>query len=165
MASIKFLHSFVMLIRSKSKVLRNNLGEAAYSRMFHSLNFRCRRGRRAADRAVEAASQIIERESESDDPDYNSGDDVADQIVTPPRVTPPRIEEPPVNAAASVTRRSRLNRAVSWLQIIFYGIGILLLVYICFNQFFNDDDDMEILVRRRRHWLQASQITSHRNET
>lgn len=134
----------VVQTRSKSKILREILSEEEYSKMFRSLNLRCRRGGQRAARAVseEEIDEIL-------DPNYNPVDD----NINPPNVIhviqPPVINEPSMNVA--VERRNTMEKIVRWFQFVFYLLGILVLVFVIYKYIFDDDDDdMEFLIQRRR---------------
>lgn len=146
----------VVLTRSKAKYLRETLSEEQYSNMFQALNLRFRRGsgRRAASRAVETAAAIFQRVSDDSDSDYDPaigeiGPRVNQEANRPAVIAdPPPIEAPLLPSNAS-PRRFSMKKIVLCLQLIFYSVAILLLAYVIFNRFF-EDEDMEILVRRRR---------------
>lgn len=139
-------NAMVILTRAKAKVLRENLNNEEYCEMFKSLNFHSRRrGRRAALEAEEIANLLLQPDDETD-ADYNPDDEADDNIEPIPDIEPnPAIIIQPTVA----TRKFSFERVISVFQLTFYIVGIVLFAYIIYQKF-AADDEMEVLVRRRR---------------
>lgn len=151
----------VVQTRSQTKVLREILSDRDFCNMFRSLNFRRRIGRRAAEQALEEADAIIkEEESDSDyDPVIDNIDSNHQHDVNWPHFVAqspaiPAIEAPP---AANQTLRISMEKFISWLQLLFYSLGIVIFLYIMYKFMFPDDNDgiEAIIVKRNSNWFSS----------